>query len=67
MLSLKIVLGYGINNNQKIDTFNDHRIAMSFAPLSLKSNGITINNSKVVSKSYPNYWDDLLNAGFTIS
>ena len=62
-----IISGHGINDNQTIDTFNDHRIAMSFAPLSLKSNAITINNSKVVSKSYPNYWDDLLKAGFTIS
>jgi len=62
-----MISGYGINDNQEIDTFNDHRIAMSFAPLSLKSSGIVIKNSKVVNKSYPNYWNDLVKAGFTIS
>ncbi len=41
----------------KINTYDDHRMAMAFAPLSLKI-PLIINNSEVVSKSYPNYWKD---------
>jgi len=39
---------------------------MSFAPLSLKYAELTIRNSEVVSKSYPNFWQDLSRAGFII-
>lgn len=49
-----------------IDTYQDHRMAMAFAPLALTLGEIRINNPEVVSKSYPRYWDDLLKAGFTI-
>jgi 3-phosphoshikimate 1-carboxyvinyltransferase len=49
-----------------IDTYEDHRMAMAFAPLAIKFPGLRINNPEVVSKSYPNYWDDLHQAGFTI-
>ena len=49
-----------------IDTYNDHRMALSFAPLSLLR-PIVINNPGVVSKSYPHFWDDLRQAGFTIN
>ncbi len=48
-----------------IDTYNDHRMAMSFAPLSLLV-PITINNPEVVSKSYINFWNDLESLGFNI-
>ena len=41
-------------------------MAMSFAPLSLKYGELTIKNSEVVSKSYPNFWKDLSSAGFII-
>jgi 3-phosphoshikimate 1-carboxyvinyltransferase len=41
-----------------IDTYEDHRMAMAFAPLSLKI-PLTINNAEVVSKSYPKFWEDL--------
>ena len=41
-----------------IDTYNDHRMAMAFAPLALKV-PITINDFRVVSKSYPLFWEDL--------
>ncbi|ATA75113.1 3-phosphoshikimate 1-carboxyvinyltransferase [Capnocytophaga sp. H2931] len=47
-----------IRSNIAIDTYDDHRMAMAFAPLCLKSN-ITINNSEVVSKSYPDFWSDV--------
>ena len=48
-----------------IDTYEDHRMALAFAPLSFKM-PISINNPQVVTKSYPHYWDDLKKAQFTI-
>lgn len=51
----------------RIDTFDDHRMAMAFAPAAIKFPGIIINNVEVVSKSYPLYWTDLQNAGFTLN
>ena len=47
-----------------IDTYEDHRMAMAFAPVALKDGSIRINNPEVVSKSYPHYWDDLRKVGF---
>lgn len=49
-----------------IDTYEDHRMAMAFAPAAIRLGEIRINNPEVVSKSYPNYWDDLRSAGFSI-
>ena len=49
-----------------IDTYEDHRMAMAFAPAALL-HPICINNPQVVSKSYPRFWDDLTQAGFTLS
>lgn len=45
-------------STEEIDTYNDHRMAMAFAPLCL-INPIVINESEVVTKSYPNFWEDL--------
>lgn len=50
----------------EIDTYDDHRMAMAFAPLSIKYPGLTINNPEVVTKSYPSFWEDLEKAGFKI-
>lgn len=47
-----------------IDTYEDHRMAMAFAPVALKDGSIVINNPQVVSKSYPRYWDDLQSVKF---
>jgi 3-phosphoshikimate 1-carboxyvinyltransferase len=55
-----------IHSNQTISTYNDHRMAMAFAPLALKMD-INIQNAEVVSKSYPNFWNDLKLLGFEIS
>ena len=55
-----------LNTNKIIETYKDHRMAMSFAPLSLKYGELTIKNSEVVSKSYPDFWQDLSRAGFII-
>ena len=51
-----------------IATYKDHRMAMAFAPMSLvlPSRSILIDDPGVVSKSYPNYWEDLRTAGFSI-
>lgn len=40
------------------DSHNDHRIAMALAPLAMKIGAIEINNADVVSKSYPNFWEE---------
>jgi len=53
-------------HNPVIDTYEDHRMAMAFAPASIKFPGLRINNPEVVSKSYPHYWDDLQKAGWII-
>lgn len=61
-----------LKNNSKlksgvsINTYDDHRMAMSFAPLSM-INPIIIINPEVVSKSYLNFWNDLESLGFKIS
>ena len=49
-----------------IDTYNDHRMAMCFAPLSIIT-PIIINNPQVVTKSYSKFWNDLELLGFNIS
>lgn len=49
-----------------IDTYEDHRMAMAFAPAALKLGSIRINNPEVVSKSYPRYWEDLKSVGFVL-
>ena len=64
--SLQIEPTNSINSNQNIATYNDHRMAMAFAPLAIKTN-INIENAEVVSKSYPNFWSDLKKVGFEIS
>lgn len=54
------------STNPVIDTYEDHRMAMAFAPVALRLPEVKINNPQVVSKSYPHYWDDLRRAGYTI-
>lgn len=52
---------------EPIDTYEDHRMAMAFAPLAFKFPQIEINDPGVVSKSYPHYWDDLRKVGMEIT
>ena len=52
--------------NIVIDTYQDHRMAMSFACLSM-INPILIKDPMVVTKSYKNFWTDLEKLGFRIS
>ena len=51
---------------EAIDTYEDHRMAMAFAPACLTLPNVRINNPHVVTKSYPRYWEDLKTAGFII-
>ena len=55
-----------IDDELSIDTYNDHRMAMAFAPLASKKS-IIINDPDVVVKSYPTYWEDLKKVGFIIT
>ena len=49
-----------------IDTYEDHRMALSFAPASLCIDGLSINNPQVVTKSYPHFWEDIKSVGFEV-
>lgn len=52
------------NENVAIDTYHDHRMAMAFAPLALMSS-LVINDAGVVSKSYPDFWKDIVSIGIS--
>ena len=43
----------------EIETYNDHRIAMSFAVLGLVAPGMRIRNPGCVGKSFPGFWEEL--------
>jgi 3-phosphoshikimate 1-carboxyvinyltransferase len=64
--SLQLEPSNSIRPDRIIATYNDHRMAMAFAPLALKTN-INIENAEVVSKSYPDFWNDLKKLDFEIS
>ena len=55
-----------LKNNKLIETHNDHRMAMCFAPLCLKYDEVKIKNIDVVKKSYPRFWKDLKKSDFTV-
>ena len=50
----------------EFDTYGDHRMAMAFAPVAIYVPGIKIRNVEVVNKSYPEFWEHLTEAGFTL-
>jgi len=58
--SLHLEPPFEIKRNSIIKTYNDHRMAMAFAPLSLKA-PITIEDADVVTKSYVSFWEDFAN------
>ena len=49
-----------------IDTYEDHRMALAFAPAAMRFEGLLINNPQVVTKSYPQFWEDVKAAGFEV-
>lgn len=64
--SLHLSASTDIKPMVSIGTYNDHRMAMAFAPLALKTS-IIIEDAMVVSKSYPTFWEDLKSIGFQIN
>jgi 3-phosphoshikimate 1-carboxyvinyltransferase len=64
--SLTLESSSKIIENVTIKTYQDHRMAMAFAPLALKTS-LIIEDAEVVSKSYPTFWKDLKSIGFKIS
>jgi len=64
--SLHLKASRSLKPNVAINTYNDHRMAMAFAPLAL-IRPIIIKDAEVVSKSYPDFWKDLTTVGFAIS
>ena len=64
--SIRVVPPQRINDDVEINTYNDHRMALSFAPLAVKT-PILIDNPEVVSKSYPSFWSHMEKAGFSLA
>ena len=64
--SLHLKASTTIKNMVSIATYNDHRMAMAFAPLALKTD-LVIEAPDVVSKSYPTFWEDLQSIGYQIT
>lgn len=60
--SLELISIEKLNDGVIVETFQDHRMAMSFAPLVLRTN-LSISESEVVVKSYPNFWKDISRLG----
>jgi len=50
-----------------VATYEDHRMAMAFAPMAMIIKNVTIEEAKVVEKSYPHFWDDFKKIGFELS
>ncbi|MEM8762571.1 MAG: 3-phosphoshikimate 1-carboxyvinyltransferase [Bacteroidota bacterium] len=63
--SLTLEPSNAIKENVIVDTYHDHRMAMAFGPLALRTS-LYVNEADVVSKSYPEYWNDLKLLGFEI-
>lgn len=63
--SLTIQQSNNLNSNIAIATYQDHRMAMAFAPLALKTS-LIIQDAEVVSKSYPTFWEDFKSIGFQL-
>lgn len=65
--ALEIIPGPEFSDKDfNFETYGDHRMALCLAPLALKANSVSLNNPKVVNKSYKSYWDDLKALNFDI-
>lgn len=63
--SLELFTASKINSDVIINTYQDHRMAMAFAPLAQLTN-LSVNQPEVVEKSYPSFWKDLENTGVLV-
>ena len=65
-VDLKLNASAEIKEGVAIDTYQDHRMAMAFAPLALRTQ-LFVNEAEVVSKSYPDFWKDMETLGLKIN
>ena len=63
--SLELFPQKEFSKNISVATYNDHRMAMAFAPLGLKV-PFEIEDAEVVSKSYPGFWEDFQKLNFEV-
>jgi 3-phosphoshikimate 1-carboxyvinyltransferase len=63
--SLQLSASEAIKENVSVATYNDHRMALAFAPLALKV-PVIINDAGVVSKSFPEFWENMKELGFSV-
>jgi 3-phosphoshikimate 1-carboxyvinyltransferase len=56
--------GLDLSKSISVSTYDDHRMAMAFAPLALVLNEMEIEDHRVVDKSYPHFWTDLEKIGY---
>ncbi|WP_432672820.1 3-phosphoshikimate 1-carboxyvinyltransferase [Flavobacterium sp. SM2513] len=63
--SISLEASTSIKEKITIKTYQDHRMAMAFAPLALKTS-LIIEDAEVVSKSYPDFWNDMKSCGMSI-
>lgn len=61
--SLHLISPKQLASDVLVKTYQDHRMAMAFAPLAIKT-ALTIEHPDVVEKSYPRFWEDLAKIGF---
>ncbi|RYC51084.1 3-phosphoshikimate 1-carboxyvinyltransferase [Flagellimonas olearia] len=64
--SLTLEATSNLTSGVAVDTYNDHRMAMAFGPLAVKTS-FRVNDAEVVSKSYPDFWNDLTTLGFGVA
>ena len=64
--SIRVIPTGELNEDVEVHTYDDHRMALSFATLAVRIS-IVIDQSDVVSKSYPSFWEDLKKAGFSLN
>ncbi len=62
--SISLQVSSAVKPATSLQVFNDHRMALCSAPMSLLLDEIFIDDESVVNKSYPGYWNDLKKAGF---
>ncbi|MGV3686898.1 MAG: 3-phosphoshikimate 1-carboxyvinyltransferase [Daejeonella sp.] len=56
-----------LSKSIKVNTYDDHRMAMAFAPLAMVLTELEIEDHRVVDKSYPHFWSDLESIGYEVN
>ena len=62
-----VITGGTVTGPARLSTYDDHRLAMAFAALALRVEGIVIDDPGCVAKTYPGFWDDLAAAGAVLT